>query len=126
MIRSQDQVGKLPLCCLFSWREDLSMYHETEFVQKETVSGAACSTVVNSDRDDSDKDDNDDIVISGSTVELKVSSREAHKVQLALTVDTEVGKLEMDFLSNVSTLTWCRESVGFNECLLKVKNILEN
>ena len=46
MIRSQDQVGKLPLCRLFSWREDLSMYHETEFVQKETVSGAACSTVV--------------------------------------------------------------------------------
>ena len=54
-------------------------------------------------------------------MELKVSSREAHKVQLALTVDTDVGKLEMDFLSNVSTLTWCRESVGFNECLLKVK-----
>ena len=40
--------------------------------------------------------------------------------------DTDVGKLNMDFLSNESTLIWCRESVGFNECLLKVKNILEN
>ena len=132
------------------------MYHETKFVQKETVSGAACSISGHSDRDDSNKDDND--VISGSTVELKVSSQEARKWQLLACMeklaaelaikavrskkifsqiiiyvmlvdcrsgDTDVRKLKMDF-SNESTLTWCRESVGFNECLLKVKNILEN
>ena len=159
VIRSQDQSGKLPLCRSFSSREDLSMYHETKFVQKETVRGAACSISGHSDRDDSDKDVNDDIIISGSTVELKVSSREAHKWQLLACMeklaaelaikavrskmifsqiiiygmlvdcrsgDTDVGKLNMDFLSNESTLIWCRESVGFNECLLKVKNILEN
>ena len=39
--------------------------------------------------------------------------------------DTSVGKLTMDFLSHESTLTWCRETVAFNECLLKVKTILE-
>ena len=159
VIRSQDQSHKLPLCRSFSSREYLSMYHVTKFVQEETVSGAACSIIDHSDGDDSDKDDNDDIVISGSTVELKVSPREAHKWQLLACMeklsaelalkavrskkifsqiiiygmlvdsksgDTEVGKLTMDFLSHESTLTWCRESVGFNECLLKVKNILEN
>ena len=82
VIRSQDQSPKLPLCRSFSSREDLSMYHVTKFVQKETVNGAACSIIDHSDGDDSDKDDNDDIVISGSTVELKVSPREAHKWQL--------------------------------------------
>ena len=81
LVGSQGRSGKLPLCRSFSWREDLSMYHETKFVQKETVSGAACSISGHSDRDDSDKDGNDDIVISGSTVELKVSSWEAHKLQ---------------------------------------------
>ena len=30
------------------------MYHETKFVQKETVSGAACSISCHSNRDDSD------------------------------------------------------------------------
>ena len=40
--------------------------------------------------------------------------------------DTIVGKLTMDFISHRSTLIWSRESVGFNECLLKVRKILEN
>ena len=50
-------------------------------MQKETVSGAACSIRDHSDGDDGDMDDNDD-VISGSTVELKVSPWEAQKWQL--------------------------------------------
>ena len=153
---TQDQSGKLPLCRSFSSREDLSMHHQTKFVQNGIVSGAVMSG--HSDGDD-DRDDNDDIVI-GATAELKVSPQKSHhkfqliacmeklSAELALKAvkaekifsqiiiygmlvdcqngDTIVGKLTMDFISHRSTLIWSRESVGFNECLLKVRKILEN
>ena len=53
VIRSQERSQKLPLCRSFSSIEDLSMYHVTKFVQKETGSGAAYSISDHSDGDDS-------------------------------------------------------------------------
>ena len=39
--------------------------------------------------------------------------------------DTKIGRMTMNFLAQDSTLTWGQEVLSFNECLLKVRKILD-
>ena len=156
VITTQEQSGKLPLCRSFSSREALSMHHQTKFVQNGLVSGAVMSGRSDGDDDRDDNDDivigaTAELKVAPQkahhkfqliacmeklSAELALKAVKAEKIFSQIIIygmlvdcqkgDTIVGKLTMDFISHRSTLIWSREAVGFNECLLKVRKILEN